>query len=70
MRMTTVLSLMVLSVFVLLLGAVWLWRRGESRQKALLMLALAIVIAVNVAIWVTPVSDGSALVTGPVPQAT
>ena len=49
---------MVLTAFVLLLGAAWLWRRAGARKQAILMLILAIVIAINVAIWTVPDSSG------------
>lgn len=46
----TALSLMMLTALAMLAGAVLLWRRGE-RQRPLLMLAVALVLGVNVAIW-------------------
>lgn len=56
----TVLSIMVLSALILLGAAIHLWRsRGVTRQAAL-MLVLAIVIAINVAIWTFPDSSGEA----------
>ncbi len=57
--MATVLSLLVLTMFALIGGAVFLWRRGGARRQALLMLVLAAVIAVNIAIWTLPDSSGS-----------
>ena len=47
------MSLLVLAVLVLAAGAVALWRRGERKRPAL-MLLLAAVAAVNVAIWTVP----------------
>ncbi|MFA7604252.1 MAG: hypothetical protein WCY29_14710 [Novosphingobium sp.] len=60
--MNAALSLLVLTIVALLLGAAWLWRRGGSRKQAVLMLVLAAVMAVNVAIWTIPVPGGEALV--------
>jgi hypothetical protein len=56
------LSLLVLSTIALVLGAAWLWRRGGSRKQIVLMLALAAVLAANVAIWTVPAPDGETLV--------
>ena len=55
----TALSLMMLAAVALLGGAVFLWRKGE-RQRPLLMLVLAAVMAVNVGIWTLPDSSGEA----------
>ena len=57
--MPTILSLMVLTGFALVAGALALSRRGGSRLQIALMLALAAIIAANVAIWVLP-TRGSA----------
>jgi hypothetical protein len=57
--MVTALSLLVLTVIVLLVGAAWLWQRGGSRKQVVLMLVLAAVLAANVAIWTLPGSGGS-----------
>lgn len=59
--MDTILSIMVLAIVALLLGAVALWRRGVRRQ-AVLMTILALIAAGNVAIWLTPNEQGRALV--------
>jgi hypothetical protein len=59
--MGTTLSIVVLGVIALVLGAIALWRRGVWRQ-ALLMLLLAAIAAGNVAIWVVPNEKGKALV--------
>lgn len=59
--MAIALSLLVLTVIVLVLGAVWQWRRGGSRKQAVLMLVLAAVLAANVAIWTLPGSNGVTL---------
>ena len=58
--MTTVLSLLVLTAIALVAGALFLWRtRGWGKQVAL-MLVLAVVMAVNVAIWTLPNESGQA----------
>jgi len=54
-----VLSLLVLAGLALVAGAVVLWRRGVRRQ-AVLMVVLAIIAAINVAIWTVPDSQGRA----------
>jgi hypothetical protein len=59
--MDTALSIVVLGAIALVLGAIALWRRGV-RKQALLMLLLAVIAAVNVAIWVVPNEDGKSLV--------
>lgn len=56
----TVLSLMVLTALALVAGAIWIRRRGGSTKQMSLMLVLAVVIAVNVAIWTLPDSTGDA----------
>jgi len=53
-----VLSVLVLATIVLVFGAVVAWRRG-ARQKAALMLVLAVVCAINVGIWTLPDSSGA-----------
>lgn len=52
--MPAILSILVLADFALTIGAVVLWRRGGSRKQAGLMLLLAIIMAINVAIWTLP----------------
>lgn len=44
-------SIAMLAVFALAIGGAVLLRRGAERQKAWLMLALAVVIFANVLIW-------------------
>ena len=61
--MDTILSIMVLAIVALLLGAVALWRRGVRRQ-AVLMTILALIAAGNVAIWLAPNEQGRSLVDG------
>ena len=65
--MAIALSLLVLAVIALVVGAYVLFRRGV-RQKAWLMLGLALVIALNVAIWTVPMQNGDTLVTATAPQ--
>jgi len=55
------LSLMILTIVLLVLGAVALFRRGGNRKQAVLMLVLAGVLTVNVAIWTLPNSQGDTL---------
>ena len=59
--MATVLSLLVLACIALVIGAAVLWRRGGSRRQVLLMLVLAVVMAVNVAIWTLPDAAGESI---------
>lgn len=58
--LATALSLMMLAVVALTIGAIYLLRRGGARQQALLMLALAVILAVNVGIWTLPDGKGQA----------
>ena len=58
--MATVLSILVLAIIALVIGAIALLRRGGSRKQAVLMLVLAAVAAINVAIWTLPGADGTA----------
>lgn len=60
--MDIALSLMILAIIALLLGALALYRRGGNRKQAGLMLVLAGVLTVNVAIWTLPNSNGDTLV--------
>jgi hypothetical protein len=64
--MSIALSLLVLTSFALLGGAYVLFRRGKRRQAGLMFL-LAVVMALNVAIWTWPTRDGQSLSTA-VPQ--
>ena len=63
--MDLIFSLVMLAAIALVIGAVWLWRRGpempNARKQALLMLVLAVVMVVNLAIWLIPDKDGAAL---------
>lgn len=56
----TALSLAMLMVFALPVGAYVLWRRGGARKQVMLMLVLAVILAANVAIWVVPNKAGVA----------
>lgn len=56
----TALSLLVIAAVALLGGAYLQWRRG-NRKQAGLMLALAVVMAANVAIWSVPNEQGRSL---------
>lgn len=56
----TALSLVVLTIFALIAGAIYLVRRGGKRRQAVLMLVLAGVMAINVAIWTMPGGGGKA----------
>ncbi|MFM2410628.1 MAG: hypothetical protein RL481_1456, partial [Pseudomonadota bacterium] len=47
--------------FALLWGAWALWRREGAQQKMWLMLATALVIFANVAIWTVPDQQGQSL---------
>ncbi|MET1754710.1 hypothetical protein ABVV53_04445 [Novosphingobium sp. RD2P27] len=61
--MAIALSLLVLTTFALVAGGVVLLRRGV-RTQAWLMLALAAVMALNVAIWTVPTRSGTTLAQG------
>lgn len=64
--MDIALSLLVLTSIALVGGAYVLFRRGKRRQ-AWLMVGLAVVMALNVAIWTVPTTGGESLKTA-VPQ--
>jgi peptidoglycan/LPS O-acetylase OafA/YrhL len=57
----TTLSIVVLAIIALVLGAAALWRRGVRRQ-ALLMLLIAAIAAGNLALWLVPNDQGKTLV--------
>lgn len=61
-----VLSLAMLSAFLLLFGAWKRWQRDGAGQQMWLMIAASLVIFANVAIWVLPDDKGQSLVTGAV----
>ena len=56
----TVLSILMLTAIVMLLGAVYLWRQRGTSKQVWLMLVLAIVLLANVVIWVVPSVNGTA----------
>ena len=58
--MDAILSVVVLSAIALVGGAIFLWRRGDARKQAVLMLVMAVVLIVNVLIWALPQSSGTA----------
>jgi len=60
MEMDTVLSLLVLSIVALVIGAFVQWRKRGLTKQVLLMLVLAVVFAINVAIWTIPDKSGEA----------
>jgi hypothetical protein len=57
-----ILSLATFAAFLLLFGAWKLWRRDGAAQKMWLMIAAALVILANIAIWVVPDEQGKSLV--------
>jgi hypothetical protein len=59
-----VLSLATFAAILLLFGAWKLWRRDGASQKMWLMVAAALVIFANIAIWVVPDDKGQSLATG------
>jgi len=58
--MEIVLSILVLAVIALLLGAFVAWRYGRPKRQIMLMLLLAVVMILNVAIWTLPDKSGEA----------
>jgi len=56
-----ILSIATFSAFLLLFGAWKLWRRDGAVQKMWLMIAAALVIFANIAIWVVPDPQGQSL---------
>lgn len=58
--MSVVLSIVMLAALALLVGAFMLWKRTGDTKKALLMVFLAAIAALNVAIWTVPDSSGDA----------
>ena len=49
----TILAVLMLAGFALSAGAVFIFRRGERKRAALMMIA-AIIMFANVAIWLAP----------------
>jgi hypothetical protein len=66
--LNVILSIAMLSAFLLLYGAWKRWRRDGATQQMWLMVAAASVIFGNVAIWVVPDEKGQSLVNGAVEQ--
>ena len=58
-----ILSIAVFAGFLLLLGAWKRWRRDGADRQLWLMIAAALVIFANIAIWVVPDEKGQSLVT-------
>jgi Na+(H+)/acetate symporter ActP len=56
-----VLSIATFAALLLLFGAWKLWRRDGAVQKMWLMIAAALVIFANIAIWVVPDPQGKSL---------
>lgn len=59
--MDTILSVTVLSAIALFAGAVYLWRKGVTKQASL-MAILAFVMIANVLVWTVPAGDGPSLI--------
>lgn len=60
--LNAVLSIAMLSAFLLLYGAWKRWSRDGASQQMWLMVAAALVIFANIAIWVVPDKQGRSLV--------
>jgi uncharacterized membrane protein len=58
-----VLSIATFAAILLLFGAWKLWRRDGTTQKMWLMIAAALVILANIAIWAVPDKQGKSLAT-------
>jgi hypothetical protein len=54
------LSLAMLAAVAFIGAAIWRWRRNGPSLNVWLMLGVALVLLVNVAIWVIPYSNGAA----------
>ncbi len=61
--LNAILSAAMIAGFLLLYGAWKRWRRDGASQQLWLMVAAALVIFANVAIWVVPDKQGKSLVT-------
>lgn len=55
-----VLSIVMLSAFLLMAGAYFLWRRTGEAKQPVLMVVLALIAIGNVLIWTIPTADGTA----------
>ncbi|MEZ5744186.1 MAG: hypothetical protein R3D89_10840 [Sphingomonadaceae bacterium] len=60
--MAIVLSLLMLTAFALVFGAIFLFRRRGMTRQVWLMLLLAVVVAINIGIWTLPDDAGRTLV--------
>ena len=60
--LNAILSAAMITGFLLLYGAWKRWRRDGTSQQMWLMVAAALVIFANVAIWVVPDKQGKSLV--------
>lgn len=56
-----ILSLLMLAGIALLLGSLYLFRKGADRKKAILMLVASLVMFANLAIWLIPTPEGTTL---------
>jgi hypothetical protein len=61
---SAILSLAMIAAFALLWGAWRLWKREGLGQKVWLMVATALVIFANIAIWTVPDQKGQTLAEG------
>ncbi len=61
--LNAILSIAMIAGFLLLFGAWKRWRRDGSGQQMWLMVAAALVIFANIAIWAVPDKQGKSLVT-------
>ena len=55
-----VFSIVVLAAILLLVGAVFMWRRTGEAKQPLLMVVLALIAIGNVLIWTIPDAEGTA----------
>lgn len=62
-----VLSIAMLTAIALVFGAIALFRRGQRKQPAL-MLVLAVVMIANVVIWSIPTQSGQSLAETETPE--
>ena len=61
--LNAILSIAMIAAFLLLYGAWKRWQRDGAGQQMWLMIAAALVIFANVAIWIVPDKQGKSLVT-------
>ena len=66
--LNAILSIAMMTAFLLLYGAWKRWRGDGASQQNWLMFSAALVIFANVAIWVVPDEKGQSLVNGAVEQ--